>query len=163
MAGPLLLRCACLERRRPVCSCALSGLASWGTLTQGCASLHPGLPSCAASRLNGSRARGSWLLALGSWLSALGLGAGGLVQSTVLGLACISYGLAGEAQGGSAVASLRLLGTIGVAALRRWTGRIAGPYGGGLVLTRGEADGRPAVASLRLLETEGDDRRGQAP
>ena len=41
----------------------------------------------------------------------------------------ISHRLRGEAHGGSAVASLYLLGTIGVAALRRWTGRIAGRYG----------------------------------
>ena len=43
----------CSARRRPVCSSALSGLAGWGVPTQGCASLHPGLRSCAASRLNG--------------------------------------------------------------------------------------------------------------
>ena len=160
---------------RPFRACRL------GDFTQGCASLHPGLRSCAASRLNGSLgdnlgAGGGGTLGRSNrslTVAAQGLGAGARSVDSI-GARSPSHRklppqpvVAGSDPGakmwtknrrlsfcGTDTSAAFLTGCrgkymrdplllrcacserLGVAALRRWTGRIAGPYDARLVLTR---------------------------
>ena len=75
----------------------LPGLTVASFRTQGSASLHPGLRSCAASRLNGSGLEGSKIK---------------VSKSTVLRLARISRRLTVEARDRPAITWLRLLAVL---------------------------------------------------